>query len=41
MDQDGNNPKPIDPSAVVGNLALAHEMVMNENFKLQDLPENS
>lgn len=31
-----------DPTAsVVSNMALAHELAMNEDFKLQQLPENS
>lgn len=28
-------------AAIVSNMALAHELVMNDEFKLQDFPDNS
>ena len=28
-------------AAIVSNMALAHELVMNENFEFQDFPDNS
>ena len=36
-----DGPKSNDLDSIVGNMALAHEMILNDDFKLATLPENT
>ena len=36
-----DGPKSNDLDSIVGNMALAHEMILNDDFRLETLPENT
>lgn len=36
-----DGPKSKDLDSIFGNMALAHEMILNDDFKLATLPDNT